>query len=282
MKKAFTLIELLVVVSIIALLIAILLPVLANSKYAVRTTICQSNLKQIGIGVTAYTSDNDGFYPHKMLPGATNFVSPIDGRLYRLDAKPWSIRSKDKWDYIDMVADYFNDLNETFLCPHVASDWDTDVYSKSTNATIIPYGFYWGMTNGPGGVQASRVPMTKIGEGMGPGTRIDGGGVTQDSRYFVMASDQIRRGNSFGIPDGAGPTNFQGNHPPTGGDYYFNASPNGDGTGYRYDRGGNANFLYEDGSVELYADITTDDVGNGADQLFRNASRWIIPTDRVR
>jgi len=60
MRRAFTLIELLVVVSIIALLVATLLPVLSNVKYAARTTICTTRLQQIGIGTTAYAAGNNG------------------------------------------------------------------------------------------------------------------------------------------------------------------------------------------------------------------------------
>lgn len=281
MRKAFTLIELLVVVSIIALLIAILLPVLSNVRYSARTTICSSNLHQISIGITSYTADNDEFYPHKIGPRKDQYQG-IDGQLYRLDAKPWSIRTgtgaNQRWNYVELVEDYFSDLNESFVCPHVAPDWETDVYTVQTNATIIPYSFFWGMTQGPGGVQASRVPMARIGDGMGPGNSIDGGGITQDSRYFVMAGDYIRRGVASG---GDEFKEFTGNHPPTGDDYYYKAASNGGGTGYRYNTGGNANFVYEDGSVELYSGITKDDVGNNADDLWRNANRWIIPTDRV-
>ena len=49
--RAFTLIELLVVIAIIALLIGILLPALSSARNSARTAICQSNLRQLGIGV---------------------------------------------------------------------------------------------------------------------------------------------------------------------------------------------------------------------------------------
>jgi len=62
-KKAFTLIEILVVVSIIALLAAILFPVFARARENARRASCQSNLKQIGIGLLQYLQDYDETMP---------------------------------------------------------------------------------------------------------------------------------------------------------------------------------------------------------------------------
>jgi len=62
---AFTLIELLVVISIIALLIALLLPALQKSRHTATITLCKARLRQSGIGVTAYATDNGGRYPYR-------------------------------------------------------------------------------------------------------------------------------------------------------------------------------------------------------------------------
>src|SRR5688572_10224504 len=53
----FTLVELLVVIAVIAILGALLLPAIAKAKVKAATVQCQSNLRQISIGLTLYLSD---------------------------------------------------------------------------------------------------------------------------------------------------------------------------------------------------------------------------------
>jgi prepilin-type N-terminal cleavage/methylation domain-containing protein/prepilin-type processing-associated H-X9-DG protein len=64
-QRAFTIIELLVVISITALLMGILLPVLGTVRKQSRVIICQSNLKQWGFIFLMYANDNNANMPAK-------------------------------------------------------------------------------------------------------------------------------------------------------------------------------------------------------------------------
>ena len=62
-RPAFTLIELLVVITIVALLVGILLPVLGSARRAAQQTACANNARQVGLSMAQYATDNKSFYP---------------------------------------------------------------------------------------------------------------------------------------------------------------------------------------------------------------------------
>src|ERR1051326_5405253 len=57
-KRGFTLIELLVVIAIVAILAALLLPVLAKAKAAARRSACINNTRQINLATRMYADDH--------------------------------------------------------------------------------------------------------------------------------------------------------------------------------------------------------------------------------
>ena len=62
-EAAFTLIELLVVIAIIAILAALLIPVLARAKISAQGISCLSNMKQLQLGALLYANNNDEYLP---------------------------------------------------------------------------------------------------------------------------------------------------------------------------------------------------------------------------
>lgn len=71
-SNAFTLVELLVVISVIALLIGILMPVLNKARASATSTTCQANLRSIAYGFVMYLEDNRDIMPPALM-------MPIEG-----------------------------------------------------------------------------------------------------------------------------------------------------------------------------------------------------------
>ena len=82
--RAFTLIEMLIVISIVALLLAILLPALTRVRRQARSTACRANLHQWGLMFEMYTSTND-----------SKFFQPTYGDTWIEPMRPYYENSKD-------------------------------------------------------------------------------------------------------------------------------------------------------------------------------------------
>jgi prepilin-type N-terminal cleavage/methylation domain-containing protein len=77
-RSAFTLIELLVVIAIIAILAALLLPVLAKAKGKAKDIYCVNNLKQIDLGLRVWAGDQGDKYPWQIDTNAGGSLNSAD------------------------------------------------------------------------------------------------------------------------------------------------------------------------------------------------------------
>lgn len=132
-RRAFTLIELLVVISIIALLIAILLPALGKAREAARASACLNQLKQMGIAIYNYSSENEGVYTPGRVADDTNGWSFDD--LLQPYINPGKFTTAELADRSGPAA-ATNKRAEHFRCP--SDDVVRDGYIPRSYATTSP------------------------------------------------------------------------------------------------------------------------------------------------
>ncbi|HZO91948.1 MAG TPA: DUF1559 domain-containing protein [Chthonomonadaceae bacterium] len=100
-QKGFTLVELLIVCVVIAVLAALLFPVLVQAREATRSAACLSNLKQIGLAIRMYAQDYDGEYPN----GCYNGIDNSPGRAGGMPAGSRNWEVSPDWREVDRGPD---------------------------------------------------------------------------------------------------------------------------------------------------------------------------------
>lgn len=213
MRRGFTLIELLVVIAIIAILAAILFPVFAKAREKARTASCQSNVRQIAMGVLMYADDYDETFPI-MYPAPYVYA-----QFWAYHVKPYIAGKKGTIN-----------ADEVFKCPNVPGNQSNTAYVAYG---LVLYGIggygpdYNTNQNRPATMSDIYSPSKML---MVAEANYFGTGYTQYAGWY-----EVHRGN------------VAGRHNRTGGS---NNVPGGDGDERQ---NGMANCAFVDGHVKLYS-----------------------------
>ncbi|CAG0965451.1 hypothetical protein PHYC_00958 [Phycisphaerales bacterium] len=133
-RPGFSLLDVLVSISVIAVLIGLLLPSFAKVNETARRVVCQSNIRQIGLGVVMYADDYNGFLP------PSEFLRPVQPRSGEGKQNMDTLRlSPDReegapWDGLGLLYQYgYLSTPKIFYCPSHHGDNPYSAYALAWN-----------------------------------------------------------------------------------------------------------------------------------------------------
>ena len=145
---AFTIPELLITIALIFLLASILLPALTRAKEQGKSTICVSNLRQLGLALHIYAGDHDDMLPYNMgRDGIDRTVASGELRNWANNVMSWELDSYNTNTMLlakGGLGPYVGGVVKVFKCPSdtalskVQRDagWNERVRTVSMNAML--------------------------------------------------------------------------------------------------------------------------------------------------
>lgn len=138
-SRAFSLVDVMVSIAVIGVLISLMLPTLSHVRESTRRVICQSNLRQIGLGIAQYADEWDDylapsqfFTPDSQLPNNGIELS----QMMTLRTPASGKENQQGWDGLGLLySTYQLSAPEIFYCPshygehsfqRYALDWRVD------------------------------------------------------------------------------------------------------------------------------------------------------------
>jgi prepilin-type N-terminal cleavage/methylation domain-containing protein len=155
--RAFSMIELLVVTAIIAILTAILLPVLSSAKTRAQRTACMDNLKQLNVGIHIYADENGDTLPNV---GSITYITYREAVKGQLGLNRVS-SPQDRIFTCPADMFYYDELSGATVTSgrHAATNYDYSSYAFNGANLITNYlnMAYNGALPGIGGLKVSAV-----------------------------------------------------------------------------------------------------------------------------
>lgn len=145
-RRGFTLIELLVVISIIATLMALILPAIQQARAAARRTECQNNMKNIALAAHNYASSKKGALPPLGVYGpdsaASGAINPLHSWVVKLLPYMDSRAVYDQWQQDQGWNSPANALvNKTYLKVLACPDDETSVNVGGGLSYVANHGY---------------------------------------------------------------------------------------------------------------------------------------------
>lgn len=132
LERAFSMVEIMVVIAVMSILVALLIPGVQAAKKSAQSIKCAGNLRQWGVALSLYATDNGGFYPLSWINNSDHWLSFVASYV------------DDNWMTYDPISFAKRIDNEKAGCPYYSKfvdplDPDFKAFPYAYNAARFDY-----------------------------------------------------------------------------------------------------------------------------------------------